>query len=102
MIHPQGWSPLFAGCGHLEGKTAPADVPECMARRQETARQGTQVNKDKHRLLSSRMKVCLKHSGQWEVIREDGEPEGGSLGYLLGLVHAQHVSPLSLDVSWQP
>lgn len=41
------------------------------------------------------MKDCLKHSGQWEVIREDVEPEGGTPVYLLRLVHAQHVSPLS-------
>lgn len=41
------------------------------------------------------MKICLKHSRQWEVIREDGEPEGGTPDYLLRLVHSQHMNPLS-------
>lgn len=40
------------------------------------------------------MKVCLKCSGR-KAIREDGEPEGGTPGYLLKLGPAPHVTSLS-------
>lgn len=94
MVHPQGWSPLFVGNCQLKGKTALADVPVCMARRQEMVRQETQVNTGKHRRLSYRMKFCLKHGAVGGNLRGWGDRRRYP-GYLLELVCAQYVSPLS-------